>query len=145
MKKWLPWALLAISGAFNVFFAVGAFLAHARRERFRSPEFRAKFLADELGMDEKQRAAYLELCKRLDEEKEKAFYARATEERKLWEELAKDEPDEDKLKGLILTFHREHAEFFLEHARALAGILRPEQRKRLAEVMGRCRPPPPPR
>jgi hypothetical protein len=138
MKKRLPWVLLAVSAAFNVFLVAGALTARARHEWKRTPEGRADVLADRLGMDEEQRAAYLELVRAFEPVHREMRGRRGEEYRTVWTELAKDRPDESVFDEFVRA--RGSSEWrrrFLEHARSLVRILRPEQRRRVAEVMER--------
>lgn len=136
MKAWLPWVLLAVSVAFNGLFAVGMLMARARHRRLATPEGRAELLADELGMDEEQRAAHRELAKEFRVRREELRGRHRAEFQKAWAELVKDEPDERVLEEFIRTSgSSEKRKLFVEHTRGLMKILQPQQRERAAEII----------
>ena len=138
MKKWLPWVLLAVSVAFNIFLVAGMLAARARHRHMRTPEGRAEVVADKLDMDDQQRAAYAELVKQSEAGRESDHQRRRAEYQRLWAELAKDDPDERVLEEFVQTpGSSQRRKRFLEHARGLMKILRPEQRERVAKVMER--------
>lgn len=140
MKKRLPWILLIVSAAFNVFLIAGTLAARARHAWMRTPEGRAAVLADELDMDGEQRAACQKLVVKSEAERRGERERHGAEFATVWRELARAEPDE----GVMEAFVRVPSEpdmrrRFVEDARALMAILRPEQRERVAEVMMRLR------
>jgi uncharacterized membrane protein len=138
MRKRLPWVLLIVSAAFNVFLVAGMLVARAHHKRMGTAEGRAAVLAEELGMGDEQRAAYVDLLKQSRERRDEDRERRRAEYQRVWIELARDKPDEAVLEEFVRSpGSSERRKRFLDHARALMEILRPEQRARVAEVMER--------
>jgi len=142
MKRALPWILLAASVAFNIFFVVGMIRAHDRHGAMRTPEERARCLADKLDMDAEQRAKCLEWQRDVAADR-KAFektMAESGRREAFWAEIVKDEPDDAALKAFIESSHGvEGRRQFVRRLRELMQMLRPEQRQRAAAFFSRHR------
>ncbi len=56
MKRWLPWVLLAVSLALNIFFVAGFFWTRGAIAMWHDPERRQAMVSDRLDLTEPQRA-----------------------------------------------------------------------------------------
>jgi len=135
-SRTLPWVLLALSIALNAFFIGGHVYTRNLSHRVGGYEERSKALAERLELNDEQRAAYREIRRSVGPK----FRVLRTEARphvdRLWDELAKAEPDEavvdSELKALAdmrLGFEREA----LASAHSFMKTLTAEQRKAFAD------------
>ena len=90
MKTKVPWVLLAVSLAFNVFFAVGYFQAKDRMAKRRGFKGRARIIARKLKLDDRQQQAFEGILGEFDQLRKDRVPHRDA----FLAELIKDEPDE---------------------------------------------------
>ena len=135
MKKALPWILLTASVAFNVLFLVGTFRARRRHGLVRTPEGRARLLADKLDMDAQQRAECMTLEKKVAAERDAFCKKRLAQRETFWAEIVKDQPNDVVLEEFIQSsLSAERRQRFVKYMRELMQMLRPEQRQRAAKL-----------
>ena len=124
--------LLAVSLAFNVFAVVGYLLPYVEPQHARSPEARAKMMAEKLSLDPQQQAIY---------EKLMLAHAKLREARSLrrdafYAELLKEHPDEEELKAYLTSSSTdEHRLAMLALVQKFVGVLRPEQRDMFVQTI----------
>ena len=132
MKRTLPWILLAISLAFNIFFAVGFLRARSRMQRARTFRGRAEIIAKRLQLDDRQ----LEVFEGLLGEYEQLRKERAPERDLFLAEIVKDKPDEKVLEDFVAGDSvKQHRLARLAVMRRFVGLLRPEQREKFIEIV----------
>ena len=115
--KVLP-ILLAVSLAFNVFFALGYFQAKKQMQLAQSPQGRMELLAKELNLTEKQYDRFQQRRQSMGP-KRQAFLA----------ELIKDKPDQK----LLESFALERIALMQEFMRDLS----PEQKQKFVEIINK--------
>ena len=132
MRARLAWILLAVSVAFNAFFAAGYLRARGRMGKARTMRGRAEIMAKRLDFDEAQQQALgglLDVAEALRER-------RAVERDAFFDELIKDAPDEKALEGYVTgESANQHRLARLALMRKFVGMLRPEQRQRFVELV----------
>jgi len=137
MKR-LPWILLMLSVLFNFFFA-GGFL-HARSE-WQAPQTQAgaaDLVAERLGLDEAQRQAFADLKHATAEKAEEIRQAIFEARRQVHSGVGAESVDREKLSELMRFEAEQRMELRLlagEHLRKFVAVLRPEQRRKLAEML----------
>ncbi|MHC5039596.1 MAG: Spy/CpxP family protein refolding chaperone [Planctomycetota bacterium] len=140
MKVAVPLFLLAVSGAFNIFFVVGMAMKPHPPMKPHGPERRADFFTRELELDEEQKEAFLRVDREFHSERMRRGEEHKGHFEKALSELVKDEPDEAVLTKFIESEDpvnpRRH---FVKHMRSIMKILRPDQRKKAAEIFRRGR------
>ena len=92
MKAKVPWILLAVSLAFNIFFTVGYVRAWGRMTRCRGFKGRARIIARKLNLDDEQQQDFENILSEFEELRKQ----RAPQRDAFMAELIKDEPDEKK-------------------------------------------------
>ena len=65
MKTWLPWVLLALSLALNLFLVAGFFWTRSAVAMWRDPDARFEMVADRLELTDPQRAQFKEAMETL--------------------------------------------------------------------------------
>jgi len=141
VRKAIPWILLSISLAFNVFFVVGMRRAHRHRRLVETAEGRVQLLAEKLDMDAEQRAKWLALEKGVWAEHQAFKKEIAAQVDAFWSEMIKDKPDASALQAFVQSAPGpQRRRRFVEHMQGLMAILRPEQRQRAAEFFKRHHP-----
>jgi len=134
MKKTLPWVLLAVSFAFNIFFLVGMIRAQRHHALVMTPEGRARLLAQKLGMDADQSARCLALEKEISAERDALSEKTRPQYEAFWAEIVKDHPDEATLEEFVQgASGADRRRCLVRHMRGLMQILRPEQRQQAAD------------
>ena len=133
MNPKLPWILLVISLAFNAFFLIGGF-AQARKQIDRPRTFRARTeaIAKQLDLDPQQ----YENFTRIRDEFEQILRQLTEKRQEFFAELVKDHPDRkvvDQFRsgGSVKKLRLQ----VLDHIQSFFGILRPEQRQKLVELV----------
>ena len=141
MKTKMPWILLAVSVAFNVFFVAGMVMGRRHREPDKSPERQVQLLTRKLDLDEGQRAQCLALEENVAADHEALKKEFLAEFDKFWAEIIKDNPDETVLQAFVQNAPGpKRRQRFVDHMRGLMKILRPEQRERAAKLFKRHPP-----
>ncbi len=134
---------LLVSVSFNVMFAIGYFCAPSMATAPGSPDASAADVADTLGLDDTQRAAFAALRKEAHDEAEELAQHAALLQQQLWSEAADPAADqktiEDTAKdlGAVRDAYREVQ---VGQFRRFMGILSPEQRQAVTERLGAQRP-----
>ena len=132
MKLKLPWILLVISLAFNAFFLIGFTQARKQIERAKTFRGRTEAIAKQLNLDPQQ----YENFTRIRDEFEQLLRQLTEKRQEFFAELVKDHPDQkvvdafrsgDSVKQLRLQV--------LDRIESFFGILRPEQRQKLVELV----------
>lgn len=91
----LPWVLLALSLALNVFFVGGNVYTRMLVERLdKSPDERARLLAERLTLDARQRDAFGSLRAKVRARSEKYRGASRNSAARIWAEIRKDKPNQ---------------------------------------------------
>lgn len=142
MKARLPWLLLAVFVCFNVFAVFGYMNARSVARQLRTPEGRAEWVADHLGLDAGQRERFEEIWATTRSQARQIRTSGETEADAFWAEMMKDEPDREAIDRAI----RNGADAQLnrrlrgaEHVLEVMGMLSLEQRRtyvRLARTRG---------
>jgi uncharacterized membrane protein len=134
MKRNILLLVLALSLMFNVFFAVGYLRAReVARTISQSPDT-ARLAAEELDLDEAQRAVFTELRSAMDDERETLREGIALAREELLDELDRPSPDLDRVQTLIdreAEYHRQLRMAAAERMRQFVEMLSPEQRREL--------------
>ncbi len=91
----LPWVLLALSLALNVFFVGGNVYTRMLVERVgKSPDERARIVAERLMLDARQREAFGALRAKVRARSEKYRGASRNSAARIWAEIRKDKPNQ---------------------------------------------------
>ncbi len=136
MKQRLLFVVLVASLAFNVFFAMGYMEATRYVELSKTFAGRSQIFADELGLDTDQQKAYQQLHDRFMRERQERRDANREQYDLFWQEIVKDEPDEEALTAFVqVGAGTNFRERFVRHMRDLMSILRPDQRRLAVELM----------
>ena len=131
MKPKLPWILLVISLAFNAFL-IGSAQTRKQIERAKTFRVRTEAIAKQLNLDPQQ----YENFTRIRDEFEQLVRQLTEKRQEFFAELVKDHPDQkvvdafrsgDSVKQLRLQV--------LDRIQSFFGILRPEQRQKLVELV----------
>ncbi len=131
MKPKLPWILLVISLAFNAFL-IGSAQTRKQIERAKTFKVRTEAIANQLNLDPQQ----YENFTRIRDEFEQVLRQLTEKRQEFFAELVKDHPDQkvldefrsgDSVKQLRLQV--------LDWIQSFFGILRPEQRQKLVELV----------
>lgn len=140
MTAKLPWILLALSLLFNFFFA-GGFL-HARDE-WQPPETETEavdLVSDRLELDEDQRRTLAELRRDAHERARRIRESIAQARQELWADINGGTVDRDRLNEVIEFEAEQRRQLKLlagEHFRRFLGVLRPEQRRKMGQLLRR--------
>ena len=138
MKAKLPWILLAVSFAFNAFFAIGFLHAGGEMKRKKTFRARAEFVAKKLDLDDQQRKLFedsLDKIEQLSRDRRSGLDA-------FLAELIKDEPDTKRLEDYVAgDSAKKYRLAKLAVMRKFIGILRPQQRQLLVELIKKRRSP----
>ncbi len=132
-------ALLALSLALNLFFVAGALWIriHASPAPI-SPEQRLEQMADELGLNLKQRATFAEYSRAMREHMQAMRDAVRPQISKAWSEVAKPQADEIKVMQLLdeaaQTRHH-YVHDLTAMTLAYLATLSPDQRAKFVELM----------
>jgi Spy/CpxP family protein refolding chaperone len=132
MKAKVPWVLLAVSLAFNVFFAVGYVQAKGRMAKRRGFKGRARIIARKLKLDDRQQQAFESILGEFDQLRKD----RAPQWDAFMAELIKDKPDEKLLEELVAgeaATKRRLA--YLALRRKFIGLLTPQQREQYVQLV----------
>lgn len=90
----IPWVLLALSLALNAFFVVGHYSTGAQLEQARNSQTeRTRLLADRLGLDDQQTAAYQDMRTRIAVARQRYDTRNARHADVIWGELAQPRTD----------------------------------------------------
>ena len=136
MKAKVPWILLAVSPAFNVFFTVGYVRAKGRMAKRRGFKGRARIIARKLKLDDRQQREFEKVLGEFDQLRKD----RAPQRDAFMAELTKDEPDEKLLEEFMAgeaATTRRLANLAL--MRKFIGLLTPQQREQYVQLVKKRR------
>ena len=131
MKAKAPWILLAVSLAFNVFFAVGYGQAKGRMAKSRGFKGRIRIIARKLNLDDRQQQAFESILGEFDQLRKD----RAPQRDAFMAEMIKDKPDEKLLEEFMAgeaATTRRLANLAL--MRKFIGMLTPQQREQYVQL-----------
>ena len=138
MRPRLPWILLAVSAAANVFFLAGAgYTIYTERRVAESAEARADLFADRLGLSKTQREGLRDLRERAEIRRLGMREALGPMRQAVLEEVTRASFDRDRVMHLLEDWSAERHPYFAEFAEDLhgyLGTLQPEQRARFLEM-----------
>jgi Spy/CpxP family protein refolding chaperone len=138
-KTWLPWTLLALSVALNIFFVGGFFWSHQHAMGWaRGPEARMERLADRLDLAPPQREELKRLAATMRERGCAAFRDREPAMRELMDMVLADSPDRVAIEARLRAMGEQRIQGMIEMldtALPFLGSLTPEQRGELGELM----------
>ena len=134
------WILLVASLAFNVSFLLGFLHTRSTMRKAKTREGRAQLLADRLDLDEAQREAYEQIRKVVLAEWERLDrkYDADANNKAFWAEMAKDEPDANRVHELrtrAAVYRGEFERVRIDSLLELQRLLRPKQRLKLQEII----------
>jgi Ca2+-binding EF-hand superfamily protein/Spy/CpxP family protein refolding chaperone len=136
MKRSIVWLILALSLLFNLFFAAGFIRARAEAERPQDPDDgMTELVTRELDLNKEQREDFQRLRNSMREVGADYSDAIAYAEEELQGELAKENPDLDRVRDLVerrADVVRERRQVAAQHFSEFVGMLEPEQRRRLS-------------
>jgi len=146
-SRTLPWVLLALSVALNAFFIGGHVYTRSLSHRLGGAgEERASALAGRLGLNDEQRTAFRDSRRAVGPKLRELRAEARPHVNKLWDEMAKPQPDEAVIDAELKTigdmrlgFEREA----LASARTFMKSLTPEQRRSFADYARERFPGPP--
>ncbi len=142
MKRWVPWALLAVSLALNIFFVAGFFWTRSTIAMWHDPGRRFELVADRLDLTEPQRAQFRQTMEAL---KSKGFMGREGRReirREILDMALQPDPDRAAILARMETAGRERIQAMaeaLDIVLPFLATLTPEQRAELRELMERRR------
>ncbi|MBD3263538.1 MAG: periplasmic heavy metal sensor [Candidatus Omnitrophica bacterium] len=130
--------ILVVSLLFNVFF-VGAYLKTRKNfKRLKTPEGRVELIAGRLDLSEEQKDILSEKLKNLRRMRKELKKNNRAEIEAFWQEIAKDNPDPQKLKELLrssLTSRQEFTLSAIESLKSFLQTLSPSQRQVYVKFM----------
>jgi len=136
MKTRLPWILLAVSLAFNVFFIGGFLQAHCHRKEVPPPGGRLETLAKNLNLDAAQRQVFEQLRGELEQHRSEF----AAKREAFINELVKDKPNQKILEEFFVGKDAKQQRLaMLGLMQRFVKILTPAQRGILARELKRPR------
>lgn len=143
----LPWALLAISLALNVFFVGGHVYGRYYGHEFHRAggwhhRDRARADFERMNLSDPQREAFRQMRKDVRERGQALREANREHRQALWQEMAADSPDAGKIEGLLRGMADNRLAFQLEAtrmAREFMAGLAPEQKAAFVEMARRHR------
>jgi len=139
MRPRLPWLLLAVSMAFNAFFAFGYLQGEAHAGQRRSFRDRARAMARQLDLDDRQLQAFEQILEGYERLRE----ARAPQREAFWAELVKDRPDEKLLDDYMAGEPARRDRLAkLALIQKMIALLSPQQREKLVQLVKKRSPPP---
>ncbi len=132
MTKRLPWLLLAVSVAFNIFVAVGFFTAHHKVKQSRGFKGRTELFARHLNLTDSQRQEYDNLMQQMDQLRQ----SRISQREAFRQELIKDHPDQKVLEDYLTGPEACQQRLLrLEILRKMVEVLTPQQREKLLQLL----------
>jgi len=128
--------VLILSLSFNAMFVVGYFATGTSAEPSAEPEAAAQLVAKELGLDERQREAFVELRKEAEESTQELRQAASIAEEALLKAACEPKPDPERVGTLeadLSEIRKAHQSVSYGHFRRFMGLLTPEQRDAVHE------------
>ncbi|MHA1536845.1 MAG: periplasmic heavy metal sensor [Alphaproteobacteria bacterium] len=108
----LPWVLLVLSLALNVFFVGGNVYTRMLVERVeKSPGERARIVARRLALDTRQREAFGDLRAKIRSRSQKYRAASRGSAARIWAEIAKDRPNKRVIERNLRTLSKNRLAF----------------------------------
>ncbi len=140
MKPWLPWTLLALSLALNIFLVAGFFWTRGQITLWRDPEARFEMMSDRLDLTEPQRTELRRVMSALKERGGMGFEAHRAARREILELALQPNPDRGAILARIEETTRERTQAMaemLDLTLPFLASLTPEQRAKLKELLER--------
>jgi Spy/CpxP family protein refolding chaperone len=138
VKTWVPWVLLAVSLALNLFLVAGFFWTRSAIAMWRDPDARFEMVADRLELTDPQRAQFREAMEAM---KSRGF-GRRQEHREMRREIVdmalQPNPDRAAIVARIEEITRERMQGMTEALDTMLPFLAsltPEQRAELKELI----------
>ena len=133
--NWIKLAL-AISLVFNLFFAAGFAMSRSGKAwHHRSIERRAKWFTRQLDLDDNQQAVFDKLLAETIKNHKESRQENLPQLERMLDELVKDNPDQQVLQEYASFDRRKaHREFKIQQMAKFMAVLRPDQRKKCAEL-----------
>ncbi|HXV23362.1 MAG TPA: Spy/CpxP family protein refolding chaperone [Alphaproteobacteria bacterium] len=138
MKRWLPWVLLAVSLALNIFFVAGFFWTRSAIAMWHDPERRVELVADRLDLTEPQRAQFRQAMEALKSKGFPGREGRRQMRREIIDMALKPDPDRAAILARMETISRERVQSMAEALDIMLpflATLTPEQRTELRELI----------
>ncbi len=138
MKTWLPWILLAVSLALNIFLVAGFFWSRSAITLWRDPEARFEMMADRLDLTEPQRTDLRRIVGALKEHGGMAFEAHREVRREILEMALRPNPDRAAILARIEEVTRNRMQAMaemLDLTLPFLASLTPQQRSKLKELL----------
>lgn len=143
----LPWVLLAVSVALNVFFIGGHVYGRYYAEKFHGPDRRAADSqhrrvgpAERLKLDTAQRTAFREMRRSMRAQGKKVRAANTAPMDALWQEMSSASPNDTQIETLLRSMADRRFAFQVEatrFARDFMAKLTPDQRTRFIKMARR--------
>jgi uncharacterized membrane protein len=138
MSARLPWFLLAVSLAANLFFGAGvAYTVYQERRVAASPEARVDVVAERLGLDDKQHQALMLLRERAEYRRPGLKQAEAPVRAEILKQVAQPEFDRELVLEMLAQRDEERRPYLTEYAEDLHGFLvtlNDDQRRQFLEM-----------
>lgn len=138
MRPKLPWALLAVSLSFNVFFIAGYLYVRRTVNLMKTPEGRVALVAEMLDLDDEQTEACMRIEARRTAALEKIGQPHGEELEVFWNEMTAENPDRGKIQDMLerswevqKVIQSVQIDHLIEHF----AIMNPEQRRRCAAMI----------
>ena len=139
MKTWLPWVLLAVSLALNLFLVAGFFWTRSAVAMWRDPEARFEMMADRLDLTDPQRTQFREAMEAL---KSKGFGGGWEQHREARREIfdmaLQPNPDRAAIVARVEEMTRQRTQMMtdaLDIMLPFLASLTPEQRAEMKQLM----------
>jgi len=138
MKKKLPWFLLIVSVCFNLFFLAGAVKARRVWEQLKKPEGRARWVANQIGLDEDQIGAVQVLLTRQNTKLKALGREWKPEFERFWRTASDAEVDRTRIEAAVEKLYepwKTGAVIRTECLRDILALMTREQQKALIELI----------
>lgn len=138
MKTWLPWVLLAVSLALNLFLVAGFFWTRSAIAMWRDPDARFEMVADRLELTDPQRAQFKQAMETLKSKGFGRWDERREARREIFDMALQPNPDRAAIVARVEEMTRERTQRMTEVLDIMLPFLAsltPEQREELRELM----------
>jgi Spy/CpxP family protein refolding chaperone len=138
VKTWLPWVLLAVSLALNLFLVAGFFWTRSAIAMWRDPEARFEMLADRLDLTDPQRAQFRDAMEALKSKGFGRWEEHREARREIFDMALQPNPDRAAIVARIDEMTRERTQIMTETLDIMLPVLAsltPEQRAEMKKLM----------
>lgn len=138
MKTWLPWVLLAVSLALNLFLVAGFFWTRSAIAMWRDPDARFEMVADRLELTDPQRAQFREAMEALKSKGFGGWEEHRQARREIFEMALQPNPDRAAIVARVEEMTRERTQRMTEVLDIMLPFLAsltPEQRAEMKQLM----------